>query len=96
MSTEQKQTQYCGSGQSLGETILVDLNINQLREILANPDNQQFKKHFTTKTGQENEVIKLKLVKRKELQGYSTHFLALNDYVRNGEEKEQAKNDLPF
>lgn len=96
MSTENKPTQYCGSGQSLGDTILVDLNINQLREILANPENEQFKKRFTSKSGQENEVIKLKLVKRKELQGYSTHFLALNDYVRDGEAKVQEKNNIPF
>ena len=95
MSTENK-TQYCGSGQALGETILVDLNINQLREILSNPDNEQFKKRFTTKSGEENEVIKLKLVKRKEVQNYSTHFLALNDYVKNEEGKTQSKNDLPF
>ena len=95
MSTEKRETQYCGSGQALGDTILVDLNINQLREILSNPVNDQFKKHFTSKTGQQNEVIKLKLVKRKELQGYSTHFLALNDYVK-GEAEVQQATQTPF
>lgn len=96
MSTE-KKTQYAGSAQTLGEDLLIDLNINQLREILANPDNAPFRREFTTKDGTTQEVIKLKAVKRKELQGYSTHFICLNDYVKkNGEEKEQAKNDLPF
>ncbi len=92
MSTERK-TKYCGSAQELGDSLLIDLNINQLREILSNPDNAQFKKEFTTKDGQTQEVIKVKAVKRKEAQGYSTHFLCLNDYVKG--EKAQEK-DLPF
>lgn len=94
MSTERK-SQYCGSGNQMGETILIDLNINQLREILSNPENEQFKKRFTTKSGEEQETIKLKLVKRKEVQNYSTHFLALNDYVK-GEEKVQQATQAPF
>ncbi len=91
MSTENKPTQYCGSGQELGDSLLMDLNVNQLREILANPDNVQFRKEFTTKDGKTQEVIKLKAVKRKEAQGYSTHFLCLNDYVKG-----EKKQDLPF
>ena len=35
--------------------------------------------------------LKLKAVKRKEAQGYSTHFLCLNDYVKG-----EAKQDLHF
>ena len=93
MSTENKTTQYCGSAQEMGDTLLIDLNVNQLRDILSNPDNAQFRKEFTTKDGRTQEVIKLKAVKRKEMQGYSTHFLCLNDYVR-GEKKEE--KDLPF
>lgn len=86
-----KKTQYCGSAKQLGESLLIDLNLNQLRDILANAENAQFRTRFKTKDGVENEVLKLKAVKRKEEQGYSTHFLCLNDYVK-GEKKE----DLPF
>ncbi len=92
MSTE-KQTQYCGSAQEMGDTLLIDLNVNQLRLILANAENNQFRKEFTNKDGEKQEVIKLKAVKRKEAQGYSTHFLCLNDYVKGEKKQEQ---DLPF
>lgn len=93
---ETKKSKFCGSGQQLGEDMLIDLNINQLREILSDPNNAQFKKKFTTKDG-EQESIKLKLVKRKEAQGYSTHFLVLNDYVKgeNGTKK-QVEDNFPF
>lgn len=86
-----KQTQYCGSARELGDSLLIDLNLNQLREILAKAENAQFRSTFTTKDGTANEVLKLKAVKRKEAQGFSTHFLCLNDYV-----KREAKQDLPF
>ena len=95
MSTE-KKTQYCGSAKELGSDLLIDLNINQLREILGNPDNQQFKYTYTDKSGNDFEVIKLKAVKRKEPQGYNTHFLCVNDYVKDGEKKAQDKNVAPF
>jgi len=85
MST-MKQTQYCGSARELGDSLLIDLNLNQLREILAKAENAQFRSTFTTKDGTANEVLKLKAVKRKEAQGFSTHFLCLNDYVK-GEAK---------
>jgi hypothetical protein len=90
MSTT-KQTQYCGSARELGDSLLIDLNLNQLREILAKAENAQFRSTFTTKDGTANEVLKLKAVKRKEAQGFSTHFLCLNDYVKG-----EAKQDLPF
>lgn len=95
MSTE-KKTQYCGSAKELGSDLLIELNINQLREILANAENAKFKYSYTDKAGNENEVIKLKAVKRKEPQGYNTHFLCLNDYVKDGEKTVQKENDLPF
>ena len=90
MST-MKQTQYCGSARELGDSLLIDLNLNQLREILAKAENAQFRSTFTTKDGTANEVLKLKAVKRKEAQGFSTHFLCLNDYVKG-----ETKQDLPF
>lgn len=92
MSTE-KQTQYCGSANKLGEDLLIDLNINQLRDILANAENAQFQKSFTTKAGVENVVLKLKAVKLKEPKQFQTHFLCLNDYVKGENNKNQ---DLPF
>lgn len=96
MSQENKQTQYCGSAKQLGEDLLIELNINQLKDILANPSNEQFKSKFTSKDGKENQVIKLKAVKRKESQGFSTHFLCLNDYVKQDGAKKQEANDFPF
>lgn len=97
MSTEKKNTQYCGSAKELGSDLLIELNIGQLREILGNPDNEQFRSKWVDKNGVEQETIKLKAVKRKEAQGFSTHFLCLNDYVKqDGDKKVQKENDLPF
>ena len=90
MSTT-KQTQYCGGANQLGNDLLIDLNLNQLKQILANAENAKFQKSFTTKDGVENVVIKLKAVKLKEPKQFQTHFLCLNDYVKG-----EAKEDLPF
>lgn len=84
----EKKTQYCGQANQLGEDLLIDLNINQLREILANADNNQFKRTFTTRDGQTQETIKLKAVKLKERKEFQTHFLCLNDYVKGEAKKE--------
>ena len=94
---ETKKSKFCGSGQLMGEDLLVDLNLTQLKEILLDAENAQFKKSFTTKDGTKQETLKLKLVKRKEAQGYSTHFLVLNDYIKgeNGK-KIQEEDNLPF
>ena len=94
---ETKKSKFCGSGQQLNDDFLIDLNLNQLKEILLDAENAQFKKSFTTKDGARQESIKLKLVKRKEAQGYSTHFLVLNDYIKgeNGK-KVQEEDNLPF
>lgn len=94
---ETKKSKFCGSGQLMGEDLLVDLNLTQLKEILLDAENAQFKKSFTTKDGTKQETLKLKLVKRKEAQGYSTHFLVLNDYIKgeNGK-KVQEEDNLPF
>ena len=81
----------------MGEDLLVDLNLTQLKEILLDADNAQFKKSFFTKDGTKQETLKLKLVKRKEAQGYSTHFLVLNDYIKGENAKKvQVTDDLPF
>lgn len=90
----EKKTQYCGSAQEMGDTLLIDLNVNQLRDILSDIANAGFMKEYVNKDGEKQQVIKLKAVKRKEAQGYSTHFLCLNDYVKG--EKAQQKSDLPF
>lgn len=89
--SDKKQTQYCGSAKELGDSLLIDLNLNQLKDILSKAENAQFRTSYTTKDGTLNEVLKLKAVKRKEVQGFSTHFLCLNDYVKG-----EAKQDLPF
>jgi hypothetical protein len=89
--SDKKQTQYCGSAKELGDSLLIDLNLNQLKDILSKAENAQFRNTYTTKDGTVNEVLKLKAVKRKEVQGFSTHFLCLNDYVKG-----ETKQDLPF
>lgn len=94
MSTENKPTQYCGAAQEMGDSLLIELNVNQLRDILSNPENAKFMREFATKDGSKQQVIKLKAVKRKEVQNYSTHFLCLNDYVKG--EKKESDQDLPF
>jgi len=94
---ETKKSKFCGSGQLMGEDLLVDLNLTQLKEILLDAENAQFKKSFVTKDGTKQETLKLKLVKRKEAQGYSTHFLVLNDYIKGENAKKlQVADDLPF
>jgi len=94
---ETKKSKFCGGGQQLNDDFLIDLNLNQLKQILLDPDNAQFKKSFVTKDGEKQESLKLKLVKRKEAQGYSTHFLVLNDYVKgDNAQKKQVENDFPF
>jgi len=54
---ETKKSKFCGGGQQLNDDFLIDLNLNQLKEILLDAENAQFKKSFTTKDGVKQESI---------------------------------------